>query len=189
KRLGVPALIVEKNARAGDSWRNRYQSLCLHDRVWYDHMPYLPFPDHWPVFSPKDKIADWLEMYARVMELDYWTSTECLRATPVNGGWRVEVLRDGRETVLKPRHLVLATGMSGFAFRPPVKGAASFERAGGSLLHSSEFRDGAEYRGKHCIVVGSSTSAHDICADLVEHGAAEVTMIQRAPTIVVRSET
>jgi putative flavoprotein involved in K+ transport len=52
RRLGVPTIIVEKNARAGDSWRNRYKSLCLHDPVWYDHMPYLPFPDDWPVYSP-----------------------------------------------------------------------------------------------------------------------------------------
>ena len=80
KRLDVPTIIIEKNARAGDSWRNRYKSLCLHDPVWYDHLPYLPFPDHWPVFSPKDKLGDWLEMYAKVMELNYWTSSECKSA-------------------------------------------------------------------------------------------------------------
>ena len=54
---------------------------CLHDPVWYDHLPYLPFPDDWPVFAPKDKIGDWLEMYAKVMELNYWGSTECKSAT------------------------------------------------------------------------------------------------------------
>ena len=183
KRLGVPALIVEKNERAGDSWRERYKSLCLHDPVWYDHLPYIPFPDHWPVFSPKDKIADWLEMYARVMELDYWTSTECLNARPVDGGWEVDVLKNNQPLTLRPTHLVIATGMSGFPFRPPVKGA------GVPVLHSSEFKSGEAYKGKRCIVVGSSTSAHDICADLVETGAAEVTMVQRAPTIVVRSDT
>ena len=53
---------------------------CLHDPVWYDHLPYLPFPDHWPVFAPKDKIGDWLEIYAEIMELNYWASTECLNA-------------------------------------------------------------------------------------------------------------
>jgi putative flavoprotein involved in K+ transport len=71
KRLEVPTIVVEKNPRPGDSWRNRYKSLCLHDPVWYDHLPYLPFPDHWPVFSPKDKIGDWLEMYAKVMEMSW----------------------------------------------------------------------------------------------------------------------
>jgi len=57
RRLNVPTIVIEKNERPGDSWRKRYRSLCLHDPVWYDHMPYLPFPDHWPVFSPKDKIV------------------------------------------------------------------------------------------------------------------------------------
>ena len=75
RQLGVPTIIVERNDRPGDSWRNRYKSLCLHDPVWYDHLPYLPFPANWPVFSPKDKIGDWLEMYTQVMELNYWTRT------------------------------------------------------------------------------------------------------------------
>ena len=69
RRLGVTAIIVEKNARPGDSWRNRYKSLCLHDPVWYDHLPYLPFPDDWPVFAPKDKIGDWLEAYVKILSL------------------------------------------------------------------------------------------------------------------------
>ena len=73
RQLGVPTIIVEKNERPGDCWRKRYKSLCLHDPVWYDHLPYIDFPKNWPVFSPKDKIGDWLEMYAKVMELNYWT--------------------------------------------------------------------------------------------------------------------
>ncbi|NQW00893.1 MAG: NAD(P)/FAD-dependent oxidoreductase, partial [Rhodospirillales bacterium] len=46
RRLGIPTLIIESNPRAGDSWRNRYRSLCLHDPVWYDHMPYIKFPEN-----------------------------------------------------------------------------------------------------------------------------------------------
>src|SRR5215213_895379 len=80
RQLGVPTIIVERNERPGDSWRNRYKSLCLHDPVWYDHLPYIKFPENWPVFSPKDKIGDWLEMYTRVMELNYWSSTTAKRA-------------------------------------------------------------------------------------------------------------
>ena len=97
KQLGVPTIIVEKNERPGDSWRKRYKSLCLHDPVWYDHMPYLPFPPNWPVFSPKDKIGDWLEMYAKVMELNYWGSTEAKSAAydEEKGEWTV-VARPGR---------------------------------------------------------------------------------------------
>jgi len=115
KQLDVPTIIIEKNKRPGDSWRNRYKSLCLHDPVWYDHLPYLPFPEHWPVFSPKDKIGDWLEMYTKVMELDYWHSTVCKSAKYDEQiqKWTVTVDRDGETIVLRPKQLVLATGMSG----------------------------------------------------------------------------
>jgi putative flavoprotein involved in K+ transport len=187
RRLEVPTLIVEQNERAGDSWRKRYKSLCLHDPVWYDHMPYLPFPDHWPVFSPKDKMGDWLEMYARVMELNCWTSTRCLKASydEAAGVWSVQVSRGGRVMELHPRHLVLATGMSGFPCIPEIPGADAFA---GKIVHSSGFEGGEAWHGKCCVVLGANNSAHDIAADLVEHGAQEVTMVQRSPTVVVTSD-
>ena len=92
KRLDVPTIILESNARPGDSWRNRYKSLVLHDPVWYDHLPYLPFPDDWPIFTPKDKLADWLEAYVKIMELNYWGSSTCRerllrRGRRANGPW------------------------------------------------------------------------------------------------------
>ena len=187
KRLQVPAIVVEKNARAGDSWRKRYRSLCLHDPVWYDHMPYLPFPEHWPVFSPKDRIGDWLEMYVNVMELDYWSSTECTSARwdEEAGEWEVSLLRNNLEITVRAKHLVLATGMSGFPNMPGIPGAGAFK---GTLVHSSRHDGGAAWSGKSCVVLGSNNSAHDIAADLWEQGASSVTMIQRSPTVVVRSE-
>lgn len=45
--LGIPALIVEKNPEIGDNWANRYHNLVLHDPVFADHFPYLPYPPHW----------------------------------------------------------------------------------------------------------------------------------------------
>jgi putative flavoprotein involved in K+ transport len=187
RRLEVPTLVVEKNERAGDSWRKRYRSLVLHDPVWYDHMPYLPFPDHWPVFTPKDKMGEWLEVYARVMELNVWTSTPCLKAIwdEAAGEWRVLVERGGRPHELRPRHLVLATGMSGFPHIPQVPGAESFQ---GHVCHSSEFQGGEQFGGRKCVILGANNSAHDIAAELVEQGAADVTMIQRSSTIVATSD-
>ena len=187
RRLEVPTVVLEKNARPGDSWRNRYRSLCLHDPVWYDHLPYLPFPDHWPVFSPKDKIADWLESYARVMEVNYWGETECQSAAydSKRKEWKVAAKRDGREIVLRPKQLVLATGMSGVPNIPDIPGADKFR---GELVHSSRHKGGAEWRGKRAVVLGSNNSAHDICADLWENGA-DVTMVQRSSTHIAKSET
>ncbi len=187
KRLNVPTIVVEKNPRAGDSWRNRYRTLCLHDPVWYDHMPYIPFPEHWPVFSPKDKLGDWLEMYAKVMEIDFWGATRCIAAEYDEEAqrWAVQVERDGKGLTLRPAHLILATGMSGYPNLPKIPGAENFA---GEMMHSSQYRSGEAYAGKRCVVVGSNTSGHDICADLWESDA-HVTMVQRSPTVVVRSET
>lgn len=185
KSLGVPALVVERNARAGDSWRNRYRSLVLHDPVWYDHLPYLPFPPNWPVFTPKDRMGDWLESYARIFDLDIWQSTSADRATWDGERWTVQVTREGRPVTLTPRHLVFATG----AYGPPNvidwPGQDAFR---GRLLHSSAYRDGRDYAGLRCAVIGAASSAHDIATDLWEAGAS-VTMVQRSPTTVVRSET
>ena len=187
KQIGVPALIVDTHPRAGDAWRRRYRSLCLHDPVWYDHMPYLPFPDHWPVFTPKDKMGDWLEAYATIMELDLWNSTVCRSASydAQSGEWTVSVERAGDTVTLRPKHLVLATGMSGKPQAPRFSGQEVFR---GVQCHSSEYGDGRCFAGKRCVVIGANNSAHDIAADLWENGA-DVTMVQRSPTLVVRSET
>ncbi len=187
RKLGVPAIIVEKNARPGDSWRNRYKSLCLHDPVWYDHLPYIRFPEDWPVFAPKDKIGDWLESYTKVMELNYWASTECTSAKwdAAKEEWAVTVQHKGETVVLRPKHLVFATGMSAVPNLPSYPGMQSFK---GEQVHSSKFRTGVEWKGKKVVVVGSNNSAHDICADLWENGA-DVTMVQRSSTHVARSDS
>jgi len=187
KQLNVPTIIVDKYPRAGDQWRSRYKSLCLHDPVWYDHLPYIPFPDTWPVFTPKDKIGDWLEMYAKTMELNYWSSTECTNATwdDTSKEWIVNVNKNGMPVTLRPKQLVFATGMSGMPSVPSYKGASLFK---GRQHHSSQHPGGAEFKDKKVVVIGANNSAHDICADLYQHGA-DVTMIQRSTTHVARSSS
>jgi len=187
RQLGVPALVLDKHDRPGDQWRGRYKSLCLHDPVWYDHLPYLPFPDNWPVFAPKDKIGDWLEMYTRVMEVPYWSKTTCTSASydEAAGEWAVHVERDGEPLVLRPKQLVIATGMSGKANVPNFPGADRFR---GEQHHSSAHPGPDAYAGKKAVVIGANNSAHDICGALWEVGA-DVTMVQRSSTHIVKSDT
>jgi len=185
RQHGVPALIVEKNERPGDSWRNRYKSLCLHDPVWYDHMPYMKFPNTWPVFSPKDKLGDWLEMYAKVMELNFWGSTEAKRASfdDATQTGTVIVEREGQDVTLYPKQLVLATGMSAKPSVPTIAGQDVFA---GLQQHSSEHAGPDGLENKKVAVIGSNNSAHDICAALAEHDV-DVTMIQRSSTHISKS--
>ena len=187
KRLGVPTLLVDALPRVGDCWRFRYKSLYLHDAIFMDHFPYMPFPDHWPLYTPTGKMGDWLETYATTMELNVWNNTTCTGASydEAKGEWTVTVVKDGEEITLQPQQFVLATGLSGAKNMPQIKGMESFK---GQLSHSSDYRAGGDIAGKKCVVIGANNSAHDICTDMWEADA-DVTMIQRSPTIVWRAET
>jgi putative flavoprotein involved in K+ transport len=187
RQLDVPTIIIDKHPRPGDQWRSRYKSLCLHDPVWYDHLPYIKFPENWPVFAPKDKIADWLESYTRIMELNYWSDTVATSAqyNEATGEWMVNVEREGESLVLRPKQLVLATGMSGKPNLPQFPGMDVFA---GDQHHSSAHPGPDAYIGKKCVVVGSNNSAFDICGALWETGA-DVTMVQRSSTHIVRSDS
>jgi putative flavoprotein involved in K+ transport len=187
KRLGVPALVVDSLPRPGDCWRVRYKSLHLHDSIFMDHFPYLPFPDHWPLYTPAAKMGDWLEIYAKAMELNIWSSTTCTgaRYDEAAGEWVVTLVRDGREVTLRPRQFVLATGLSGAKNMPRIKGMERFQ---GTLCHSADHKADGGMAGKKVVVIGANNSAHDICTDMWEADA-DVTMVQRSPTIIVRAET
>ncbi|MDF3311346.1 NAD(P)/FAD-dependent oxidoreductase [Rhodococcus sp. T2V] len=184
-RLGVPAIVIDKKARPGDNWRSRYKSLHLHDPVWFNHMPYMSYPDSWPVFPSKDKVGDWLEAYTTIMEINYWANTECVKARydAESDSWSVDVVRDGEHITLRPRQLVIALGVSGYPHIPAFDGAEDFA---GAQHHSSQHSGGGDWSGKRAVVIGSNNSAHDIAADLWEHGA-DVTMLQRSSTMIARS--
>ncbi|KAI9155609.1 Flavin-binding monooxygenase-like [Paramyrothecium foliicola] len=194
KALGVPALLIEKNERIGDSWRKRYHQLVLHDPVWYDHLPYLPFPASWPIFTPKDKLADFLESYVKLLELNVWNKSSILEAEyrEADGVWDVKVERqvaDGsaQVRVFHPRHVIQATGHSGEKNVPDIKGIDGFK--GDLLCHSSQFQGAREAsQGRKAVIVGSCNSAHDIAQDYFEKGY-DVTMVQRSSTCVVTSRS
>ncbi len=185
--LGLDTLVIDRHERIGDAWRKRYHSLTLHNEVYINHLPYLPFPPNFPVFIPKDKLANWFEFYADAMELNVWTGTEIKTGTwdPETGGWEVALRRaDGTERVVRPRHLVFATGVSGIPNRPDLPGLEDFA---GTIMHSGQYTDGHAWAGKRALVLGTGNSGHDVAHDLHASGAA-VTMIQRGTTLIVSLE-
>ena len=157
RQLNVDALIVDRNLRVGDNWRNRYHALTLHNQVQVNHLPYLPFPANWPTYIPKDKLAGWFEAYAEIMELDFWTGTEFRGASydARAGRWRVELRRgEGEARSLRPRHIVMATGVSGIPRRPEIPGLADFR---GKVVHSHEYDEASSWRGRDAIVIGTGS--------------------------------
>ncbi|KAF7136676.1 hypothetical protein CNMCM5793_005954 [Aspergillus hiratsukae] len=192
KMLNVDTLVVDDEDRIGDNWRRRYHQLVLHDPVWFDHMPYLPFPPSWPVFTPKDKLAEFFEAYAKLLELNVWTRTkvESSSWSDDQKQWTIVLERrrdDGsvESRTLHPQHVIQATGHSGEKSLPKFKGMESFK--GDRICHSSEFAEAnPASKGKKAVVVGSGNSGHDIAQDFYEKGY-DVTMVQRSTTCVISS--
>ncbi len=186
RKLGVPTLIIDRRERPSDTWRNRHDSLLLHTPSYFDQMPGFSYPDEWPLHPSKERFADWLDAYQSVMQLDVMTGAECVGAAydDARGKWRLQVKRRDRAIELNPEQLVLATGLFGTPKIPDIPGKERFK---GPQQHASLYRSNPHHRNCRCVVVGSGTTAHDIAADLFA-GGADVTMIQRSPTIVMRLE-
>ena len=187
KQLRIDTLIVDREPRIGDNWRKRYHALTLHNQVQVNHLPYMPFPPNWPVYIPKDKLANWFEAYVESLELNFWTGTEFISGgyDEAEGRWSVVLRRaDGSERTMRPRHVVMATGVSGIANMPEIAGLKNFA---GTLVHSSRYDDGENWKGKKAIVIGTGNSGHDIAQDLYSSGA-EVTLVQRSPTLITNIE-
>ncbi|MBR0854430.1 NAD(P)/FAD-dependent oxidoreductase [Bradyrhizobium liaoningense] len=187
KQLKVDTLIVDRAARIGDNWRKRYHALTLHNQVQVNHLPYMPFPPNWPVYIPKDKLANWFESYVDAMELNFWTGIEFEGGAydEANGRWAVRLRSaDGNKRTMHPRHVVMATGVSGIANVPDIPTLGNFT---GTLVHSSRYEDGENWTGKRAIVIGTGNSGHDIAQDLHSSGA-DVTLVQRSPTLVTNIE-
>ena len=186
KRIGLTVLVVDREERIGDNWRLRYRGLKLHNKTPVNHLRYLPFPPTFPDYIPKDQIANWLESYVDIMEVDFWTRTsfEGAEYDDATQRWTAKLSREGGARTLRPKHIVLATSVSGTPNIPTIEGIENFA---GEVLHSSRFAAGRQWAGRSVIVFGTGTSAHDICQELHAAGA-DVTMVQRSPTMIVNVE-
>jgi cation diffusion facilitator CzcD-associated flavoprotein CzcO len=189
RQMGVDVLVIDRTERVGNVWRSRYGNLTLHNELSANHFPYLRFPDTWPLWLPKDMLADWLEGYAKFLELNVWTGTELLQATfdEHRNDWQITLSRpDQTQRGLRCKHLVAAMGVSGgVPTRPDLAGLGTFA---GQVLHSNEFKSGLDWVGKRAIVIGTGNSGHDIAQDLHNCGAATVSIMQRGATCVLSLE-
>ena len=137
------------------------------------------------MYTPRDKVADALEGYAVSQDLVIWTSTTML-APPVynkqKSHWDLTVDHAGTKVVLHPAHIVLATG--GLA-DPNIPTIPDKEKFKGTVIHSVQYNDPEDFRGKKVIVIGAGNTAIDICQDLALQEPGSVTMVQRSSTCVV----
>ncbi|KAJ7042124.1 dimethylaniline monooxygenase [Mycena alexandri] len=185
RHMDIASLVVESNLRVGDNWRKRYPTLTLHTPKVYTELLYQSFPRTWPLYTPRDKFADWLEQYVQSEDLVVWTNSRPLPGPTfdiTSRRWTIVIDHAGQPVTLNPAHIVLAAGAHGEPNIPVIDNKEAFD---GPVVHCEDYQGAKPFAGKRVVVVGAGNTAADICQDLSFHGAESVTMVQRSATCVV----
>jgi putative flavoprotein involved in K+ transport len=176
---GLRPLVLEAGPEPGAAWRGRYDRLRLHTPRLLSGLPGLRMPRKYGRWVARDDLLEYLRDYAAVHDLDVRCNCRVERIEP---SWTLHT-SDG---AMHADHVVVATGYNGSPFIPDWPGRETFT---GELVHSSQYRNPAPYRGKDVLVVGAGNSGAEIAHDVIDGGAARSRISVRTPPQIVRRAT
>ncbi|MCE9646775.1 MAG: NAD(P)/FAD-dependent oxidoreductase [Chloroflexi bacterium] len=177
KRAGVPAILLEQSDQVGSVWRRHYDRLHLHTDKRNSELPFVPFPKKYPRYPSRDQLVAYLESYAGKFALDVRFNQQVISAQKEKDSWSVQT----RTAQYRAAHLVIATGNAREPVIPKWSGMDDYK---GMLLHSSEYKNGAQFKGQNVLVVGFGNSGGEIAIDLVEHGARAGMAVRSAVNVI-----
>lgn len=179
---GAPVTVLERGDESAAVWASRYDSLRFNTSRIHSALPGAPFPRKWGQFPTRDQYVGYLRDYAERRGVPVRTGVHVRRLDPADAGWR---LTTDRETLLA-RQVIIATGIFN---RPQMPQWAQSHGFGGTVLHSSEYRDPAPFAGAHVVVVGPGSTGMELANELARGGAAHVSLAVRTPpTILLREQ-
>jgi cation diffusion facilitator CzcD-associated flavoprotein CzcO len=171
---------LEQDDQIGGSWARRYERLHLHTIRAFSGLAHLGIPHEYPQYVTKDQFARYLQYYAATLGLDVRLGTTVHRVAPDGDSWRIETSASS----LLARVVIFATGRYREPVVPTWSGRDQFH---GRLLHSSEYRSGADFARQRVLVIGVGNSGAEIAADLAEQRAAYVAIaVRTSPPIMPR---
>lgn len=163
--LDVPHIVLEKN-RIAEKWRTgRWDSLVANGPAWHDRFPGLEFEDVDPdAFATKDRIADYFEDYAKMINAPIRTGVEVKRVerNADRPGFTVET----SEGVIEAQRVVAATG----PFQVPVIPPIVPEDEEIVQIHSADYRNPEQLPEGNVLVVGGGSSGVQIADELQRAG-------------------
>ncbi len=178
--LGLSALILDKADAVGAAWRRHYDRLHLHTPRALSGLPGLPIPAACGRYPSAAQFVNYLEGYARRFELKPTFNAKVEAVRRDADAWRVEADEHSTRAPI----VIVATGWADFPHLPRWPGMAGFQ---GLVLHSSEYRNAAPFRGQRVLVVGFGNSGAEIALDLCEAGV-DVALSVRSPVCVLPRE-
>jgi putative flavoprotein involved in K+ transport len=183
-RRGVDALVLDRSDRIGGSWAARYERLHLHTILRFSGLAHHGIPSRYPRYLSKDEYAAYLGEYAVRFGLRVALGEDVTAIHPAPGErhtWEIDTVQRTVETQVA----IIATGHYAEPQIPAWEGIHEYE---GRLIHSAAYRSGREFVGSRALVVGLGNSGAEIATDLVEQGAASVSVAVRTPPPIVTRE-
>ena len=174
----IPFVILERHTHVAEMWRRHYDRLCLHTVKELSHLPFVPFPEHYPRYVSRRQLVEYYEQYAQRFSIKPEFGKQVITAQRSAAGWRVET-KDG--TTYHTQHLVVATGVNRV---PKIPTYPDQEIFNGTVQHSRLYRNPDPYRGQRVVVIGMGNTGAEIALDLAEHEV-DVTLSVRSPTNIV----
>ena len=181
KDVGLRPLVVDQADEVASSWRGRYDRLRLNTCRPLSHLPDRRFPKGTPMFPTRDQVVEYLDRYAHEDGIELKLGTSVDRIDRENGGWTLET---SAGEMAAPQ-VVIATGYEHDPLIPDWSGRDIF---GGTLLHSSEYRNPEPFKGKTAMVVGAGSSGMEIAHDVATGGANKVWLSVRTPPNILLRE-
>lgn len=160
-QAGRDFVILDAGSRVGDAWRNRWESLLLFTPARLNGLPGMPFPASRDEFISKDQMADYLEEYARCMDLPVRLGVRVERVSRRGDGF--EVYAGGQ--LYRSSNVVVAT--SSYS-KPKVPAFATDLDPSIVQLHSAEYRTPSQLPDGPVLIVGVGNSGADITMELVK---------------------
>jgi cation diffusion facilitator CzcD-associated flavoprotein CzcO len=180
RRANVPFVMLERAERVGASWHSHYERLHLHTPKRYSALPHRPFPAAYPTYPSRQQVWEYLEDYARAFDLRPEFGNEVDRCVRRNDGvWEVTT----NAGIYRSRQLVIACGWQRDPNLPCWPGMDSFP---GPILHSRDYVNGEQFRGRRVLVVGFGNSGAEIALDLAEYGARSAVAVRGRVNVIPR---
>ncbi|KRB82226.1 monooxygenase [Sphingomonas sp. Root710] len=181
RRMGIPYHIFEKNEEFGGTWWENHYPGCGVDT------PNLTYtfscrPTDWSQHFPlQGEIRDYLLATAREFGLydhvTFGAKVERAEWIAQRNQWRVTVTGPDGKTVEHFADIVMsAVGILNMPKVPYIKGLESFT---GEVLHTSDWNDDIDLKGKRVAVIGNGASGMQV-APAIADDVAEMTIFARS---------
>ena len=158
-RRGLPFVILDANARVGDSWRHRWDSLRLFTPARFNGLDGWPFPAAPDVFPTKDEMADYLESYAAHFSLPVRARTRVTKLSKRDGAFIVDT--DSGSIAADQVVVAMATYQASRIPRLAKELDPSIVQ-----LHSGAYRNPAQLREGGVLLVGAGNSGAEIAIEV-----------------------